>query len=87
MKRDADDEFWSRFAGLEKAPTDPKDFDGLADAEDWRRWWNRRNEPCGIPLLPVWAPEEARRTSPATRCWEPSGDFPDAFQPGGEAQT
>jgi len=85
VMRDADEEFWYRFAGLEKVPTDPKDFDSLPDADDWRRWWNRKNEPCGIPLLPVWAPEQARRTNLATQCWQPAGDFPDAFQPGGDA--
>lgn len=86
VKRDDDDEFWLRFAGLEKVPNQLSDFDELEDAEDWKRWWNRRNEAAGIPILPVWAPQEAQRTNIARECWEPAGDFPDAFKPG-EAST
>ena len=86
-QRDASDEFWFRFAGLETAPTEPSDFDGLADAADWKQWWNRRNDPCGVSLLPVWAPQEAARTRGVNQCWEPAGDFPDAFKPGEEAAT
>lgn len=82
VARDADPVFWERFAGLDKVPTAEADFDGLADANDWKRWWNRRNEPPGIALLPVWAGSEAKRTYKANQCWEPKGDFPNVFEPG-----
>lgn len=80
--RDKDPVFWEKFAGLEAAPTKAEDFDGLEDAEDWKKWWALRDGPGGVPLLPVWAPSLAKRTFAAHQCWAPRGDFPDAFHPG-----
>lgn len=80
--RDADPAFWEKFAGLDAVPTQESDFDGIQDEEHWKRWFRRRSEPCGTPLLPVWAPQLADRTFQANSCWAPKGDFPEIFQPG-----
>jgi hypothetical protein len=82
LARDKDPVFWQKFAGLDAAPIQPEDFEKLPDAEDWQHWWALRESASGVPLLPVWAPAQAKRTFAANQCWAPKGDFPDAFTPG-----
>jgi len=103
--RDADDKFWERMAGLTKAPTQEGSFDSPPDfwdsqqgevekweieKENWKKWWRRRSEPCGIPLLPVWVdkstdPTVGEKTLPFLTCWEKGGGFPEVFDTGGLA--
>ncbi len=80
MQRDADVNFWRKFAGLEAVPTTAADFDALRQtyrrlaAEQiqrqiraWKTFWSLR-ETHGIALLPVWNPVLALDTRDALVC-------------------
>jgi hypothetical protein len=76
----ADPAFRGKFAGLSAVPTKEKDFAELPDAADWVTWWKRKDEPSGIPLLPIWSPTDADSTYEAKQCTA-RGDF-QLYQPG-----
>lgn len=97
QNRDADDTFWRKMTGLEKAPTQESDFDTYPEGwehtqwdtekELWKKWWRRRSEASGVPLLPVWTtkdvdPNVGEKTLGSLTCWQKGGSFPEVFGTG-----